>query len=201
MTSYASVVTLSIMTRITSTNSKKGGAAALSEVEVLVRAERWSEARQAITVELRSDPQNHWLVSRLALTFYEQRRYKDALIHNERALELNPRCPLSLWDYAGTLQMLDRDIEAADVYRRIIRRGAKRIANDPCGEGLARSRGLIADCHLRLSDSLLALNRESEAETHFVKHLDLRGPGCQSIYSLKDLSKQRGMSVRSHAVA
>jgi tetratricopeptide (TPR) repeat protein len=200
MTSYASVVTLSIMTRITSTNSKKGGAAALSEVEVFVRAERWNEACRAITADLRSDPRNHWLVSRLALTFYEQRRYNDALIHSERALELNPRCPLSLWDYAGTLQMLDRDIEAADIYRRLLRRGAKRIANGPCGEGLARARGLIADCHLRLSDSLRRLNRESEAEIHFAKHLDLRGPGCQSIYSLKDLSKRHGTSLEPHGV-
>jgi len=185
------------MARITSTNSNNRGAAVLPEVEVLVRAERWNDARRAITVELRSDPRNHWLVSRLALTFYEQRRYKDTLILNERALALNPRCPLSLWDYAGTLQMLDRNNEAAEVYRRLIRRGSKRIANGPCGEGLARARGLIADCHLRLSDSLRALNLESESLIHFEKHLDLRGPGCQSIYSLKDLAKRRGASVRS----
>jgi len=93
--------------------------------------------------------------------------------------------------------MLDRNNEAAEVYRRLIRRGSKRIANGPCGEGLARARGLIADCHLRLSDSLRALNLESESLIHFEKHLDLRGPGCQSIYSLKDLAKRRGASVRS----
>jgi len=68
------------MARITSTNSNNRGTAVLPEVEVLVRAERWNDARRAITVELRSDPRNHWLVSRLALTFYEQRRYKDTLI-------------------------------------------------------------------------------------------------------------------------
>ena len=180
------------MIRITKNNRRNTGAAAPPEVEVLVRAERWSEARRAITVELRSDPENHWLVSRLALTFYEQHRYKEALRHSERALMLAPRCPLSLWDYAGTLQMLGRDTEAVNVYRGLIRRGSQRIANGPCGEGLARARGLIADCHFRLSKSLHALNRELEAKVHFAKHLDLRGPGCQSIYSLKDLAKHRG---------
>jgi len=186
--------------RTTKNNFGNRGAAALPEVELLLRAERWSDARRAIIVELRSDPEDHWLVSRLALTFYEQRRYKEALIHSERALALAPRCPLSLWDYAGTLQMLNRDVEAVEVYRRLIRRGVKRIANGPCGEGLARARGLIADCHLRLSDSLRALNQEPAAELHFAMHLDQRGPGCHSIYSLKDLAKRPGRSVRSHAV-
>lgn len=171
----------------------------LSNVEALIRQDRWVEARRVILARLRSDPDNHWLVGRLGLTYYEQRQYKRALEHATHAVALMPRCPLALWDYAGSLQMLDRDAQAVDIYRGLIRRGVKRIASGPCGEGMARARGLIADCHLRLSDSLSALRRDAEAMRHFAKHLDMRGPGCQSIYSLKDTAKRRIELARPHA--
>jgi hypothetical protein len=163
-----------------------------TDIESLIREERWGEARKAITTELRNNPTSHWLIARLGLTYYEQRRYSLALKFAARALELAPRCPLALWDYAGALQMLDRDAEAIPIYRRLIRRGPLRMANGPCGEGLAWSRGLIADCHLRLSDSMHALGDEAGAERHFDKHLEMRGPGCQSIYPLKDIAARRG---------
>jgi len=159
-----------------------------TDIESLIREGRWNAARRAITTALGSKPTSHWLIARLGLTHYEQGQYSRALKFATRALELAPRCPLALWDYAGTLQMLGRDAEAIAIYRRLIRRGPVRIAKDPCGEGLARSRGLVADCHLRVSNSLLSLGDKRGAERHFVKHLDLRGPGCQSIYPLKEIA-------------
>src|SRR5262245_52954966 len=73
-----------------------------------------------------------------------------------------------------------------------VRRGPNRIANGPCGEGLARARGLVADCHYRIADSLRALNRRKEALAEFEAHLDMRGPGCQSIYKLGELQGLNG---------
>jgi len=84
--------------------------------------------------------------------------------------------------------MLGRHDDAIDAYRSLVRRGAKRIAKGPCGEGLARARGLVADCHFRIAESLESLGRRNAALAAFETHLDLRGPGCQSIYRLRDLN-------------
>ena len=151
------------------------------------RSGRWLAARKAIEKALKVDPHNHWLLTRLGLTYYELRDYAAALPYSEQALALDPKCPLALWDCAGTLQMLGRHREAVDVYRGLIRRGARRIAHGRCGEGMAGARGLIEDCHYRLADSLKALGRADEALAAFTKHLDLRGPGCRSIYPLGKL--------------
>jgi tetratricopeptide (TPR) repeat protein len=169
-----------------------------ADIESLIRRNRWSEARRAILRELRTNPDSHWLLTRLGLTYYEQHQYARALEFAARAVKLAPNCPLALWDNAGALQMLGRHAAASDIYRRLIRRGVKRIANGTCGEGLARARGLVADCHLRLSDSLHAIHRERDAVRHFYKHLDMRGPGCHSIYSLRDLRKKQ--LARLHSV-
>lgn len=165
------------------------------DVEALIRAERWAGARGLIKRRLKADPTNHWLLTRLGLTYYEQRRYDEALACQEKALRMAPRCPLALWDYAGSLQMLQRHREALAVYEKITRRGAKRLADGLCGEGRAWANGLIADCYYRMMASLDALGDERRATTMFVKHLDMRGPGCHSIYKIGEL-RRNGAPLR-----
>jgi tetratricopeptide (TPR) repeat protein len=59
-------------------------------IEALISAERWDEARQAIRRALVAEPSCHWLLARLALTYYEQHRYKDALAVAEEARSFAP---------------------------------------------------------------------------------------------------------------
>lgn len=160
-----------------------------NDIEILIEKEDWPAARKAINKELRSEPDDHWLLTRLALTYYEERKYTKALIYDERALNIAPKCPLVLWGYAGTLQMLARYCEAIVIYRGLIRRGVKRIAYGKCGEGLARARGLIADCWYRLSLIYEDLGDHSAMHRALVKHLKHRGPGCHSIYPLREVRK------------
>ncbi len=63
------------------------------------------------------------------------------------------------------------------------------------GEGLAWATGLVADCYYRMVDSLDALGDRDRATSMLVKHLDLRGPGCRSIYSLGQVRK-KGQALR-----
>jgi hypothetical protein len=163
----------------------------VNRAEVLIRAGRWAAARRELRRELALDPpDNHWLLTRLSLTYYEERKYRMALRYVEQALVIAPWCPLVLWDHAGTLQMLGRHGEALQVYRRLVRRGAARLAHGRCGEGLGWARGLVADCYYRMMVSLDALGERRKSIAALTKHLDLRGPGCYSIYPLKTLGQR-----------
>jgi tetratricopeptide (TPR) repeat protein len=156
-------------------------------IEALIEADDWKGARNAITVSLRREPESHWLLSRLALTYYEEFEYEKALELDERALALAPDCPLTLWGYAGSLEMLGREREALKIYQGLIDRGARTIAHGECGEGLARARGLVADSYYRMATCYESLGQKKKAMDAFETHLDLRGPGCQSIYPLGEL--------------
>lgn len=89
--------------------------------------EDWPAARRAV----RSSPNDHWL-----LTLRPGR---------------GPNCPLPLWDYAGSLEMLDQTDAALKVYLLLAGRGIQQIAFGDWGEGLAWARGQIADCHYRMA--------------------------------------------------
>ena len=137
--------------------------------------------------QLKAEPHHHWILTRLSSVYYEQRRYALALKYAEKAFAEGPSCPLVLWDYAGALQMLGRHNEALDLYARIVTRGVDRIANGECGEGRAWARGLLSDSHYRASLSLKAIGNERASSSAFEQCLDLRGPGCRSIYRLNEL--------------
>ncbi len=161
-----------------------------ADVEAMIEAEDWQNARRVIRRRLLRTPEAHWLLTRMALTFYEERKYTEALDWSEKALSIAPNCPLVLWDYAGALAMLDRFEEAKSIYRKLIRKGPHRIARDECGEGLARARGLVADCQYRLARCYVEEGHVGKARTHLKRHLDLRGPGCHSIYPIDDVRRE-----------
>lgn len=160
------------------------------EIEDAIDLENWEEARTLIRNELKRYPRNHWLITRLGLTYYEQRQYKRSLHYSEKALSLAPNCPLVLWDYAGCLDMLDRTKEAISVYKRIIKKGINNIAHGECGEGNVRARRLVADCHYRLARCYLDIDQSKEAIREFKHHLSLRGSGCRSIYNIKEIREE-----------
>ena len=152
-----------------------------------VRNARVDAEQVTLRRQLAAEPRHHWVLTRLSSVYYEQRRYALALRYAAKAFAEAPWCPLVLWDYAGALQALGRHHEALDLYARIVTRGVDRIATGDCGEGRAWARGLVADSHYRASISLKAIGQEEASMSAFEQCVDLRGPGCRSIYRLDEL--------------
>ncbi len=152
-------------------------------IERAIRQERWSIARHHIQIAMRSRPKDHWLLTRLSTTYYEQRAYRRALGYCLQAYTLAPHCPLVLWDLACALQMSGDTRKAKEVFRRLIRHGVNRISAGDCSEGRSWARGLIADCWYRLARCERDAGRSTKAMVCIRRHLRLRGRGCHSIYS------------------
>ena len=156
-------------------------------IEKCIANEQWPEARELIEAGLAAEPDSHWLLTRLGTTYYEEFDYQRSLQLSEQALVLAPDCPLVLWDYAGSLDMLKRPQEALAVYQQLVNRGIDALANDEFGEGRAWARGLYADSFYRMSHCYLSLGQENQAVAALQKHLEQRGPGCRSIYSMAEV--------------
>ena len=160
------------------------------EIEKLIDAEDWKAVRKLIRVALRKEPDSHWLLTRLGLSYYEECNYKKALYYDTQAMELAPNCPLVLWDYAGTLDMLGRNKEAIAIYRTLVKRGVDKLAYGECGEGMAWSRGVIADCLYRIAKCYEEQGQPKKAIRYFEQHLNQRGPGCRSIYPIDEVKRE-----------
>jgi len=155
----------------------------------LFKEEKYSEARTFIFGLMKNNPDDHWLLSRLSTTYYEGGNYQEALKYVEQALKIAHYCPLVLWDYAGTLDMLERNDEAIQIYKRLVRKGASRIAHGACGEGIQAARSLVNDSRYRLG---LIYARKVEfllAKKYFKDYITNRHYNYSSIYNLREVKK------------
>jgi tetratricopeptide (TPR) repeat protein len=130
-------------------------------------------------------------LSRLALTYYEEQRYEEALYWDAIALQEAPYCPLAVWGYAGSLDMLGRSRESLFIYRWLLSWGEEYLAYGDCGEGMRRARSLITDCHYRIARIWEEKRQWKKALAEFEKYLTRRAGGSGSIYSLREVRKRR----------
>jgi tetratricopeptide (TPR) repeat protein len=156
-------------------------------IEKAVGAEDWVGARRLIKAELQDAPKDHWLMSRLALTYYEQREYQQALHWDVLALQEAPYCPVTIWGYAGTLEMLGRLRESLALYRWLLSRGEEQLAYGDCGEGMRRARSLLADCHYRIASIWERKRQWKRAIAEYDIHFSKRKGGWGSIYPIRDV--------------
>jgi tetratricopeptide (TPR) repeat protein len=154
-------------------------------IERAISREEWPRARRLIREALKQEPNSHWLLSRLALTYYEKQQYRRALNYELKALQIEPYCPLAIWGYAGVLDMLERHKESLQIYRWLISWGEDRLAFGPCGEGIQRARSLIADCFYRIAHIQERSGQRKRAIQAYKEHLSRRTRGTRSIYQLK----------------
>lgn len=140
-------------------------------IERAIARDEWLRARRLIRRALSRKADDHWLLSRLALTYYERRQYRRALNYELKALQIEPYCPLAIWGYAGALAMLERHKEALQLYRWLISWDEDRLAYGTCGEGIQRARSLIADCFYRIARIQERMGQRKKALQSFNEHL------------------------------
>ena len=162
----------------------------VDRIEDAIQKDEWKKARALIRDWLREDPKDHWLLSRLALTYYEQHQYKKAIHFEVKALQIEPYCPWSVWGYASALEMLGEASKASMVFRWLVSWGEDYLAEDPCVGGVRLARSLIADCHYRIAGILVEMHQWKRAKTAFEQHFALRRKGAHSTYPLKEVQRE-----------
>src|ERR1700733_8159352 len=116
------------------------------KVNDLFEREEWTEARRLLDKRLHADPNNHWLITRIGTTYYEQGNYAKALEFSEHAHKLAPKCFLVLWDLASTYEMLELDVDAARIYGEIFHLANAGDGENDHSEGTQWLQSLLTDC-------------------------------------------------------
>jgi tetratricopeptide (TPR) repeat protein len=157
---------------------------------LFLKEEKYAEARTILLELLKDEPDSHWLLTRLSGTYFEEKNYYKALEYVEQALKISPHCPLVLWDYAGTLDMLERNVDALRVYKNLVRRGVNRIAYGECGEGIWWARSLVNDCRYRVGLLYASMGEFQLAGKYIKTYIANHSRNNPSIYPLRDVKKE-----------
>jgi pentatricopeptide repeat protein len=158
-------------------------------IDGLFKRGRWNEARRLLERAREKDPENHWLVTQLGVTFYEQQRYHEALVLFAASLEIVPDCPLTLWNLAGTLDALGKPARAVSIYTWLLQ-SDRSSKDDPCWESRQWTDALKADCAYRLGVCFEHLGRKQKARHWYLQYLNLLSAGLEGSYSLEDVQRR-----------
>ncbi|MDD5681452.1 MAG: tetratricopeptide repeat protein [Candidatus Omnitrophica bacterium] len=156
------------------------------EINRYINLDQWNKARCFINAALKINPKDHWFLSRLALTYYEQYDYKKSLVISRQALRIAPKCSMVLWDYACSLEMLGHTRNALKIYNGLVRRGSSSIAYGECGEGIRLARSIVNDCLYRMAKCYTNIGNKPKALKLYKEYIKNRERGTWSIYLLKD---------------
>ena len=164
-----------------------------TSIASLFQGGKWADARKLLEAELVREPENHWLLTQLGVTYHEERRYHEALEQFLAAGRIMPDCPLVLWNQAGALDALRKHDKAIKVYSRLLECKIQPKV-DPCWESADWGAALKADCVYRLGACLQQLKKKPKAEECFRQYLNLLLGGIEGSYSLQDVSREiRGL--------
>jgi tetratricopeptide (TPR) repeat protein len=167
-------------------------------IDTLLQQEAWDEARQHIEKALAASPDNHWLLTQLGVTYYEQRQHREALRHFLNALEIVPDCPLTLWNLAGALDALDKPERAIPIYTWLLR-SKKSPDDDPCWESAEWRDALKTDCVYRLGVCFQHLEQWESAEHCFRQYINLLLTRMQGTYTFDDAARHiREIHTKRH---
>jgi len=131
---------------------------------------------------LNKEPEDHWLLAVIANAYYEKKQYETAYKYITDAVLIEPKCPLVLWNLASIFRMVGKQGDAIIVWGEIIKKGAKAIAYDKCGEGIARARSLVNDSKYMISKTYKELGNSVLAEGFKQAYLKNLSKGVQSNY-------------------
>src|SRR5262245_1195750 len=162
--------------------------ASKSKIESLIEKGEWQAAQELLERELARHPDNHWLLTQLAVALYEQKRYKEALPSLLASLDLVPDCPLTLWNLAGTLDSLGKPKSALPIYSWLLA-SDKSADDDPCWESQEWTDSLKTDCVYRIGVCFQRLGKWQSAEHCFRQYINLLLAGMNGTYPIEDAAR------------
>lgn len=171
-----------------------------TDIDTLLQSGEWMKARHLLERERRNDPENHWVLTQLGVTYYEQGQYQDALELFLESRSIVPDCPLTLWNLAGSLDSLGHHAGAVRLYTWLLQ-SSKSLQDDPCWESKQWTDALKTDCVFRMGVCLQHMKKKKKAEHCYRQYLRLLSIGIEASYTIEDVKRQmqelRGTSSRS----
>jgi tetratricopeptide (TPR) repeat protein len=157
-------------------------------IDDLFEREKWKEARKLLQEASKKDPESHWMLTQLGVTYYEQRRYEEALERFLASLGLDAECPLTLWHLAGTLDALGKHTAAIEIFTWLLETN-RSPAKYSCWESPAWADKLKTDCLYRLGVCFRHLGKKKNAEHCYRQYLNLVLIGANGMYSIEDVAR------------
>lgn len=158
-------------------------------IQDLIEHGEWEHARSSIERALMLEQDNHWLLTQLGVTYYEQGQYETSLEFFLRSFAIVPDCPLTLWNIAGVRAAMGRPKDALRIYAWLLNSN-RSAQDDPCWESKEWTDSLKADCVYRAGVCFQQVKQWKLAEMCLRQYINVLLSGINGTYSVEDAAKR-----------
>jgi tetratricopeptide (TPR) repeat protein len=152
---------------------------------------RCDSERRAMQKFLKKEPEDSYLLRKLASSYYEQGRFSEAEKPLARAYRLASKNALNIWAYALVLANLNRTKEAIQLLKRILRMSPKLIfSNIDTDDDQTIVKELKTDSMYNLAQCYLDIERRSEAKHWFKRYVAMRENGSPSEFTISQAKRK-----------
>jgi len=162
-----------------------------AKLNALFGYEKWEEAIIILEKEIKKYPEEYFLHTSLAKTYFNLKIYDKAYDSALKAMAIEPNDPLVIYDYACTLYSLGKYIDATVELNKIVDQNIKDILNSKFGEGVKWVKSLINDSRFRMALCYIELGKIAIALELINKHLQHRQRGIYSDFTKKQVLKKQ----------
>lgn len=171
---------------------KRGGAVMdkfSKQINDFIEAKNYKEAREWINSGLKWTPWDHWLLDRMSVTYYDDGQYDEALKWSKKAYKYANDCPMVLWGYADTLDILGQKKLAVRVFLRLFKLAEKesRGIHGKC-QWEEDERGFRADAAFRLALAYESMSKRKRARHWLLAFQSMREQNWPTVYSQESMT-------------
>ncbi len=171
-------------------NSQIIGKEITEKINQCFKNENYTEAIELLQKALIVEPDNHWILGQLGISYYEIFNYQTALKYSTQAYEIATECQMVLEYHAAILHANGKILESKALYEKLLSRSVEEIAFGECGEGIKNAKSILNDARIGLADIYSDLNEPEKALELFEEHLKLRQRGVFSNLKRKEIVKE-----------
>lgn len=132
-------------------------------------------ARKQIRTYLTEEPNDHWLMARMASAYNQEGKYTEGLKWARRAARRAPRCPIALWHLAHTYACKRRFAESSRILRRLIKRPLRAyLTGGTCAQSKTWAQSFVTDCCIALAWNESYRYRHRESVRAYRQHIRRR---------------------------
>ena len=160
--------------------------------EIVNRLKKTSDSEQLksfLIAYSKKYPKEYYIFTELSSLYYKEENHTDALLSSEKAMRIEPKDVLVLYNYGMALFLNDKFDEAVAQFNYIRKKSLSSIAYGRHGEGIKWAQSLINDSVYMAGVSYMEKGNYQQAKRLIQRHLLQRKRG---IYS--DFTKQQVMS-------
>ena len=162
----------------------------IAQVNTCYARENFNKAKKILENALELAPDEYWIITNLAIAYYEIGKFKKALEYSEKAFNIAPADPIVSNYHATILRVNDKFKEAIEIWKQILNKSDEELLKSRFGEGKKWAISLKNDIRYNIGNAYSLIDDYKTAISFYQTHLDNRKRGLYSLYSKQEVESE-----------